>query len=46
MKAIPATMSMALIPPSPVGYGGQAEPRFEDPFLDDDPEPVMICANG
>jgi len=45
-----------VIPPSPVGYGGQAEPCFDlsrrslakadDPFPDYDTEPVMAYANG
>ena len=30
-----------ILPPSPVGYGGQAEPCLEDPFPDYDTEPVM-----
>jgi len=34
-----------IIPPSPVGYGGQAEPFFDDPFPDYDTEPVMAYAN-
>jgi hypothetical protein len=34
------------IPPSPRGYGGQAEPYFDDPFPDYDTEPVMVYANG
>ena len=35
-----------VIPPSPLGYGGQAEPWIDDPFPDYDTEPVMMCANG
>jgi len=35
-----------VIPPSPAGYGGQAEPCFDDPFPDYDTEPVMAYANG
>ena len=44
-----------IIPPSPIGYGGQAEPFFDlsrrspakadDPFPDYDAEPVMAYAN-
>ena len=30
-----------VIPPSPVGYGGQAEPWLDDPFPDYDHEPVF-----
>jgi hypothetical protein len=29
-----------VIPPSPIGYGGQAEPCFDDPFPDYDTEPA------
>ncbi|NCC50456.1 MAG: hypothetical protein EOM20_04485 [Spartobacteria bacterium] len=35
-----------IIPPSPIGYGGQAEPWLDDPFPDYDTEPVMMYANG
>jgi hypothetical protein len=35
-----------VIPPSPEGYGGQAEPCFDDPFPDYDTEPVMAYANA
>ena len=34
-----------VIPPSPLGYGGQAEPWLDDPFPDYDTEPVMMYAN-
>ena len=30
-----------VIPPSPFGYGGQAEPWLDDPFPDYDHEPVF-----
>ena len=33
-----------VIPPSPVGYGGQAEPCFDDPFPDYDTEPVYLSS--
>ena len=35
-----------VIPPSPVGYGGQAEPWLDDPFPDYDTEPIMAYVNG
>jgi hypothetical protein len=35
-----------VIPPSPVGYGGQAEPCLDDPFPDYDTEPVLMYAKG
>ena len=35
-----------VIPPSPLGYGGQAEPWLDDPFPDYDTEPIMMYANG
>ena len=35
-----------VIPPSPLGYGGQAEPWLDDPFPDYGTEPVMAYANG
>ena len=42
----PPEMADRVIPPSPVGYGGQAEPWLDDPFPDCDTEPVMAYANG
>ena len=41
----PPEHSEWVIPPSPVGYGGQAEPYLDDPFPDYDTEPVMAYAN-
>jgi hypothetical protein len=42
----PPEVAGRVIPPSPIGYGGQAEPWLDDPFPDYDTEPVMMCANG
>ncbi len=42
----PPEIADRVIPPSPVGYGGQAEPCYDDPFPDYDIEPVMMYANG
>jgi hypothetical protein len=42
----PPEIAEWVIPPSLVGYGGQAEPCFDDPFPDYDTEPVMMCANA
>jgi len=42
----PAEIVDRVIPPSPIGYGGQAEPFIDDPFPDYDTEPVMAYANG
>jgi hypothetical protein len=44
-RAQPETVER-VIPPSPVGFGGQAEPCFDDPFPDYDTEPVMLYANA
>jgi len=53
-RAPPPTGVDRLIPPSPVGYGGQAEPFFDDPFpachgvaerrRDYDTEPVYLSS--
>jgi len=42
----PTEIMDRVIPPSPVGYGGQAEPWRDDPFPDYDTEPVMAYAIG
>jgi hypothetical protein len=42
----PPEIAEWVIPPSPIGYGGQAEPWLDDPFPDYDTEPVMAYANG
>ena len=52
----PAEIVDRVIPPSPVGYGGQAEPCYDlsrrslakadDPFPGYDTEPVMMYAHG
>ncbi len=42
----PPEVAGRVIPPSPIGYGGQAEPWLDDPYPDYDTEPVMMCANG
>jgi hypothetical protein len=36
--------SERVIPPSPGGFGGQAEPYFDDPFPDYDTEPVYLSS--
>ena len=35
-----------VIPPSPLGYGGQAEPWLDDPFPDYDTEPVYLSSEA
>ena len=42
----PPEIAEWVIPPSPVGYGGRAEPCCDDPFPDYDTEPVMMYANA
>jgi hypothetical protein len=42
----PPEIAEWVTPPSPVGYGGQAEPFFDDPFPDYDTEPIMMYASG
>ena len=42
----PPEIAGRVIPPSPIGYGGQAEPWLDDPFPDYDTEPVMAYANA
>ena len=42
----PPEIADRVIPPSPIGYGGQAEPWLDDPFPYYDTEPVMAYANG
>ena len=44
-RAPPPDSGERIIPPSPVGYGGPAEPCFDDPFPDYDTEPVMAYTN-
>ncbi|NCC51380.1 MAG: hypothetical protein EOM20_09215 [Spartobacteria bacterium] len=40
------TANETVIPPSPIGCGGQAELWLDDPFPDYDTEPVMMYANA
>jgi len=37
----PPPITETIIPPTPVGYGGQAEPYLDDPFPDYENEPVF-----
>jgi hypothetical protein len=42
----PPEITVRVIPSSPVGYGGQAEPCLDDPFTDYDTEPVYLFSEA